>query len=133
MDKYFIDKNKKVVYCINSCYTVNMLEGIFGNKTAVKVLLHIYHYGQIHASAIAEDYGIYNRSVLNQLERFENAGVLVSKQIGKSRLYSLNKKSPYYRPIEDILRIAYESIPLEERLQRFKTRRRPRRKGKPIL
>jgi len=110
-----------------------MLEGIFGNKTAAKVLLHIYHYGQIHASAIAEDYGIYSRSVLNQLERFENVGVLVSKQIGRSRLYSLNKKSPYYRPIEDILRLAYESIPLEERMQRFKKRRRPRRKGKPIL
>ena len=56
-----------------------MLEGIFGNKTAEKVLLHIYHYGQIHASAIAKDYGIYSRSVLNQLERFENAGILVSK------------------------------------------------------
>jgi DNA-binding transcriptional ArsR family regulator len=110
-----------------------MLEGIFGNKTAEKVLLHIYHYGQIHASAIAEDYRIYSRSVLNQLERFENAGILVSKQIGKSRVYSLNKKSPYYRPIDEILRIAYESIPLEERIQRFKMRRRPRRKGKPIL
>jgi hypothetical protein len=71
--------------------------------------------------------------VLNQLERFENAGILVSKQIGRSRLYSLNKKSPYYKPIDEMLRIAYESIPLEERMQRFKTRRRPRRKGKPIL
>jgi len=110
-----------------------MLEGIFGNKTAEKVLLHIYHYGQIHASAIAQDYGIYSRSVLNQLERFENAGILVSKQIGKSRVYMLNKKSPYYGPFNEILRIAYESIPLEERIQRFKKRRRPRRKGKPVL
>jgi predicted transcriptional regulator len=125
--------NKKIVYKSKNCYTITMLEGIFGNKTAEKVLLHIYHYGQIHASAIAEDYRIYSRSVLNQLERFENAGILVSKQIGKSRVYSLNKKSPYYRAIDEILRIAYEAIPLEERIQRFKTRRRPRRKGKPIL
>ena len=33
-----------------------MLEGIFGNKTAEKVLLHIFHYGESHASAIANDF-----------------------------------------------------------------------------
>ena len=125
--------NNKIAHSGSNCYTTIMLEGIFGNKTAEKVLLHIYHYGQIHASAIAEDYGIYSRSVLNQLERFENAGILVSKQIGKSRVYSFNRKSPYCKPVEEIMRIAYESIPLEERIQRFQTRRRPRRKGKPIL
>ena len=109
-----------------------MLEGIFGNKTAEKILLHIYHYGAIHASAIADDYKIYKNSVLNQLNRFENAGVLISKQVGKSRIYSLNKKSPYYNAIKELLQIAYESIPLEERVKLFKERRRPRRKGKPI-
>ena len=35
-----------------------MLEGIFGNKTAEKVLLHIFHYGESHASAIAQDFEI---------------------------------------------------------------------------
>jgi predicted transcriptional regulator len=109
-----------------------MLEGIFGNKTAEKVLLHIFHYGEIHASAIAEDYRISKTGVINQLNRFENAGILVSKQMGRTRLYSLNKKSPYYEPVHEILRIAYESIPLEERMKKYKTRRRPRRKGKPV-
>ncbi len=122
----FIDYNKKRLY------DFVMLEGIFGNKTAEKILLHIYHYGEIHASAIAEDYKIYKNSVLNQLNRFENAGVLISKQVGKSRIYSLNKKSPYYNAIKELLQIAYESIPLEERVKLFKMRRRPRRKGKPI-
>jgi len=110
-----------------------MLEGIFGNKTAEMVLLHIYHYGEIHASAIAEDYQVSKTPILNQLERFENASILLSKQVGKSRVYSLNKKSPYYKPIFEILKISYESIPLEKRVQLFKARRRPRRKGKPIL
>ncbi len=32
-----------------------MLEGIFGNKTAERVLLHLYHFGEIHASGIAQD------------------------------------------------------------------------------
>ena len=110
-----------------------MIEGIFGNKTAELVLLHVYHYGEIHASAITEDFQVSKTPILNQLNRFEVAGVLVSKQIGKSRVFSLNKKSPFYKPISEILRIAYESIPLEERVKLFKTRRRPRRKGKPVV
>lgn len=34
----------------------SMLERIFGNKTAEKVLLHIFHYGESHASAIAQEF-----------------------------------------------------------------------------
>ena len=37
-------------------HSKNMLEGIFGNKTAEKVLLHIFHYGESHASGIAKDF-----------------------------------------------------------------------------
>ena len=109
-----------------------MLEGLFGNKTAEKVLLHIFHYGEIHASAIAEDYGMSKTPINNQLNRFENAGILVSKQMGRSRVYSMNQKSPYYGPVYEILRIAYEAIPLSERMKIYKKRRRPRRKGKPV-
>lgn len=110
-----------------------MLEGIFGNKTAERVLLHIYHYGEIHASAIAQDYGMAVNPVKGQLERFERAGILVSKEIGRSRLFFFNPKSVFLSPVEELLRIAYESIPLSEREQIFKSRRRPRRKGKPVL
>jgi len=109
-------------------YIWYMLEGIFGNKTAEKALLHIFHYGEIHASAIAEDYAMSKTPIINQLNRFENAGILVSKQVGRSRVYALNQKNPYYGPIREILRIAYESIPLEERMNIYKTRR----KGKPL-
>jgi predicted transcriptional regulator len=109
-----------------------MLEYIFGNATAEKVLLHVFHYGEIHASAIAQDYGISITPVLNQLNRFELAGVLVSKQVGRSRIYSFNHKSPIMLPLKDLIKIVYTSVPLEKREQIFKLRRRPRRKGKPI-
>ena len=110
-----------------------MLEGIFGNKTAERVLLHILHYGEVHASAIAHDYGIALNPIKNQLNRFENAGILVSKAIGRARVYAFNRKSPFLRPVEDLLKIVYKSIPLREREQIFATRRRPRRKRKPVL
>jgi hypothetical protein len=110
-----------------------MLEGLFGNLNAEKVLLHIYHYGEIHASAISNDYKISLTPIINQLERFESSGVLVSKQVGRSRLYSFNPKSPFTKPVKDLIKIAYESIPIEERQLLFNTRRRPRKKGKKVL
>ena len=111
----------------------SMLEGIFGNKTAEKVLLHIFHYGESHASGIAKDFSVAVNPVLQQLNRFEEAGVLVSKESGRSRVYSFNPKSPYNKPIQEIIEKAYDSISLEERQKLFETRRRPRRKGKPVL
>ena len=110
-----------------------MLEGIFGNKNAERALLHVFHYGEIHASAIAKDYEISLTPIKAQLERFEAAGLLTSRLIGRSRVYALNPKSVWTTPIREILKIAYNSIPLKERSLIFQARRRPRRKGKPVL
>jgi predicted transcriptional regulator len=109
-----------------------MLEGIFGNKTAERVLLHIFHYGESHASGIARDFGVALNPIIQQLDRFEESGVLVSKEAGRARIYSFNPKSPLTRPVKDLIEIAYEVIPLSERQKIFETRRRPRRKGKPV-
>ena len=109
-----------------------MLEAIFGNKTAEKVLLHIFHYGESHASAIAQDFDMALNPILQQLNRFELSGVLISKLAGRSRVYSFKPKSPFTKPVKELIEIAYESIPINQRKIIFETRRRPRRKGKPI-
>lgn len=109
-----------------------VLDGIFGNKTASKVLIHLYHYDQLHASAIAKDYGVAVTPILNQLDRFEKCGILISSVIGKSRVYSFNKKSPFGNAVKGILEIYYNSLDLAEKETLFKSRRRPREKGKPV-
>lgn len=110
-----------------------MLEGIFGNKTAERVLLHVYHYGEIHASAIARDYQMAINPIKGQLDRFERSGILVSKEAGRTRNYSFNPKSVFLAPVKALIKIVYDTIPLKEREQIFGARRRPRRKGKPVL
>ena len=115
-----VDMDQKLVN------TEFMLEGIFGNKTAEKVLLHIFHYGESHASAIAKDFSIAVNPIIQQLNRFERAGVLISKESGRSRIYSFNPKSVFNKPIQEIIEKAYDSIPLSERQKLFETRRRPR-------
>jgi hypothetical protein len=110
-----------------------MLEGIFGNRTAERVLLHLFHYGEAHASAIAQDCGLALNPVKGQLARFERSGVLVSKDHGRARVYLFNPKSPLAGPVRELIKILYDSIPLKERESVFATRRRPRRPGKPVL
>jgi hypothetical protein len=122
-----VDKNHKMVD------NTFMLEALLGNRSAEKVLLHIYHYGEIHPAAIAKDYKIALNPVRQQLERFERGGFLVAKQIGRARVFSFNPKNPFVPHLKSILKIVYESIPLKEREKIFGERRRPRTKGKPIL
>lgn len=110
-----------------------MLKNIFGNKTAEKVLIYIYHYNEGYPRALAKDLNIPITPVRNQLDRFEKAGVLVSKQFGRVRLYKFNERSPLTRPVKELIKIVYESYPLSERAQMFKARRRSRAKGKPVL
>ncbi len=108
-----------------------LLANLFNSTITEGILLYIFHYDGIHASAIARYLGKSLTGVLTQLDHFENAGLLVSKQVGRSRVFSFNKKSPVTRPLIEIVEMAYNSIPLEERDRMF-PRRRPRRKGKPV-
>lgn len=109
------------------------LDKIFGNKNAERALLYLYHYNELHPSAVAQGLDTALTPIKNQLERFEAAGVLISKSVGRSRVYAFNKKSPLHKPFLAMLKIAYESIPLGQRQMIFKARHRPRRKGKPVL
>lgn len=110
-----------------------VLETLFGNRTSERILLHVFHYGEIHARGIARDYGSVVSPFIRQLNKLEDAGLLVSREVGRTRIYQFNPKSAYVTPLKKLIEIAYEDIPLSEREKIFRARRRPRRKGKPVL
>jgi DNA-binding transcriptional ArsR family regulator len=110
-----------------------MLDKILGSDTAMKIMLHLCHYGEIYPSAVANDYQISLSAVQKQFERFEDAGVLVSKLVGKTRVYLFNKKSPVTKPFIDLVKVYYDSLSLPDKEKIFASRRRPRRPGKPII
>lgn len=83
-----------------------MLEGLFGNKSAEKVMLSIYIYGELHASAIARQYRTALDPIKKQLERFEEAGFLVSRIVGRTRLYKFNESNPLIQPLKELIKIA---------------------------
>ena len=109
------------------------LETLFGNRTTERILLHLFHYGETHARGIARDYDSAVSPFTRQLDKLEGAGILVSREAGRTRLYQFNPKSAYITPLRKLIEISYENIPQNEREKIFHTRRRPRRKGKPVL
>ena len=109
------------------------LQGILGNVTAERVLLHLFHYGEIHASAVAGDYEMAVTPVLRQLERLAQSGLLVSRQVGRSRVYQFDPRSPIATALKNLVQVAYEGIPLRDRQKLFAARRRPRLKNKPVI
>lgn len=111
-----------------------MIETIFGNTTAAKVMLYLFHYGEAYASGIANDMGITLSQVQKQLDRFDEAGILVNKSMGKVRVYTFNPKlGVMTKKLKELIQVFYEAIPLEQREELFSKRRRPRRKGKPVI
>lgn len=109
-----------------------MLEGVFGNASAEKVLLYLQQYGEGYATAIARNFdGITLHMAQRQLERFERAGALTSSLSGRTRVYSWNERYPFLAELRALLESALKALPAAERKRYFAERRRPRRAGKP--
>ena len=110
-----------------------MLEALFGNATAEKVLLYIENYGEGYAQAIANTFDdVTLRMAQVQLARFERGGVLISQLKGRTRLFSWNPRYAFQRELRALLRKTLESLPESERKKFFLQRQRPRRTGKPV-
>ncbi|MCH8323457.1 MAG: winged helix-turn-helix transcriptional regulator [Proteobacteria bacterium] len=108
------------------------LEELFGNKSAERVLLFMQNYGEGYGREIAKTFGIPQPMVRNQLLKLENAGWLVSRPIGRTRLYSWNPGNPLVKPLRNFLDKSLEAIPEDQTVTFFRQRRRPRKAGKPI-
>ncbi len=111
-----------------------MLDIILGNKTAAQLMLYLFHYGEAYANGVAKDMGITLSQVQKQLDKFEAAGILVSKKTGTVRIYCFNPKlGSVTKKVKELIQVFYDAIPLHEREKLFHVRRRPRRRGKPVI
>jgi DNA-binding transcriptional ArsR family regulator len=109
-----------------------MLKDIFGNATAEKVLLYLEQFGEGYARQIASNFDELPVSMVNrQLHRFERAGVLVSQPQGNTRMFRWSRRSPFVKPLRELLRKALQALPEQELQRYFVRRRRPRVAGKP--
>ncbi|MDX1480546.1 MAG: winged helix-turn-helix domain-containing protein [Woeseiaceae bacterium] len=109
------------------------LEVLFGGKAAAKVLLFIENYGDGYASRIARTFDMPVSEVQKQLRKFEQAGILVSRMVGNSRIYTWNPRDPALEGLRELLRQTLEAgIPETTLRMYYRQRQRPRRRGKPL-
>lgn len=109
-----------------------MLEGILGSKCREQVLQFILANESGYATEIKNFYNIGLDPVQKQLERLELAGVFVSKNIGKSIVYSFNPRYAFLNELSALLLKAREFYKPELKESLIMIRKRPRRKGKPL-
>lgn len=109
-----------------------VLEAVFGNRTAALVLLFIEAYGGGHAQRIANTYEIGLSMTQRQLKRLEGNGVLVSREVGRTRLFSFNERNPTVRNLRQFLAAELDLLSDDDVRRYFRQRQRPRRAGKVV-
>ncbi len=109
-----------------------MLKELFGGKAPEQVLLYLANYDEGYGKAIADTFNISLSSVQKQLQKFENSGLLVSRLVGKTRLYTWNPRSPFVEQLKMLLAQRLKLTSEEEIKAYYRQRRRPRRADKPL-
>jgi DNA-binding transcriptional ArsR family regulator len=97
------------------------------------VLLFIENYGDGYASRIAKTFDMPLSEVQKQLRKFEEVGILVSRMVGNSRIYTWNPRDSASEGLKDLLRRTLDKgIPETTLQQYYRQRQRPRRQGKAM-
>ncbi len=107
-----------------------MLEQLFGSKNAERVLMYIFAREEGYAREIAYFYDTDLKPIQNQLEKFEAAGVLVSRAVGRTRPYFFNPRYYFLAELRSLLGKSLSAYPPEEQEKFLMNRRRPRARGK---
>ncbi len=107
-----------------------VLEAILGTRAAAQVLLFIEAYGSGYALRMATTYDAPVTAMQRQLRRLEANGVLVSRTVGRTRLFEFNTRNPTVRNLRAFLAAELDSMPEAELDAYYRQRQRPRRTGK---
>jgi len=110
-----------------------MLKVLLGSKDKELVLQYLLSKNEGYASKIARLYSINSSQISKQLESLEEGGVLVSFQIGRSRLYKFNPRYYFLIELKALLKKALEAYPEELKELLMFNRTAPRKKNKPYI
>lgn len=109
-----------------------MLTPLLGTQDSERVLVFIAARDEGYARQMARFFDAPLRGIQRQLERLEAGGVLVSRKVGRTRLYTFNPRYPFLDELKALLQKALAYYPDELRQELIFNRRRPRRTGKPL-
>ncbi len=110
-----------------------MLESLFGSIINEKILIFIFERESGYLTEIAKTLNIPPTSLVKPLENYEAGGILYSREVGKTRVYAFSPTYPFLNELKALLSKAFEYYPQNIKDILKLNRRRPRRKGKPLL
>lgn len=96
-----------------------MLQSLFGNKSAERILLFLWVNETCYASQIQKAYGSALTPFQAILRKFEKSGIVVPTMQGNKKLYRLNLNCPFYPELKALLQKGFAHLAPEEKKRLF--------------
>ena len=97
---------------------VYMLEPIVGSKSSEQVFIFLIARQKGYATEIANYFDADLYAIQKQLVRLEDSNVLVSRKVGRTRVYQFNPRYPFLIELKSLLeKVLNGQVLLEKRLQ----------------
>ena len=109
-----------------------MLVPLFGTENSERVLIFLLARNEGYAREISQFFDANLYAVQRQLDKLEAGGVLVSRTVGRTRLYQFNPRYAFLTELKLLLEKAFSFYPADIREKLLMNRRRPRKRGKPL-
>jgi predicted transcriptional regulator len=109
-----------------------MLDRLIIPKNKENILIYLAGRKEGYAREIARYFRIALSPLQDQLQILEEGGIIISRKVGKTIVFQLNPRYPFYNEVLELLNKAISYMPESERDKLLMIRRRPRRKGKPL-
>src|SRR3990172_4368723 len=102
-----------------------MLQALLGSRNSERVLIFLFAREEGYATEIARFFQTDLYGVQRKLDGLEAGGIVISKKLGRTRLYTFNPRYPLLSPLRALLEKAITFYPEEEREALLLNRRRP--------
>jgi hypothetical protein len=109
-----------------------MIEVLLGSKNAERVLIYIFAREEGYPREIARYFNTDLKSIQKQMDKLEAGGILVSREVGRTRPYVFNPRYPFLSELKALLEKALSFYPENKRQELVMNRRRPRARGKTL-
>ncbi len=109
-----------------------MLEFLLGSVNKERVLVFVFARGEGYATEIARFFDTDLYGIQNQLDRLETGGILVSRKVGRTRLYTFNPRYALLIELKNLLEKGFDFYPEGMQESLLMNRRRPRQRGKQL-
>lgn len=91
------------------------LKALFGCESIKRILIYLLINESCYAHRLHLAFGTALTPIQNALSRLERGKILESMKEGKTRLYRFHPDFPFRSELEQLLKKAYNNLPLEER------------------